>query len=173
MAKTEKAGIGLANGGLLKQYRVLTVDPGVRGTGVAFWLPGNLPGPYYTKAIRADNRLPWLARAEEIVRHYRAVLDTVHPQHVVIEDQEVWLNSAVGAAAANRGDLVKLAQLTGMLVLAARDFGRETALLPVRTWKGQLPKSAVNTRIRRELGEAYPDHVADAVGIGLHLQGLL
>jgi len=88
----------------------------------------------------------------------------------------VYLGSEKGYASSQSGDLIKLCQLTGMLIGALALNGIELNSLNLITpteWKGQLPKEEVDRRIKRILKRKtkYPDHVSDAVGIGLFLQG--
>lgn len=86
--------------------------------------------------------------------------------------------SAVGHAAAARGDLVKLTFGAGFVCgQLRREFGCLIEPIPVNDWKGQLPKSVVIGRIRKILGKdacrklGIKSHAWDAVGIGLYAKG--
>ena len=81
-------------------------------------------------------------------------------------------------ATANSGALIKLSWFVGFLNgLFIPEFV-EFNLIPVNTWKGQLPKHVVQERIERILPELViksmrkmPADVFDAVGIGLYCHG--
>lgn len=150
---------------------LVTVDPGVQGTGLVAWEHGL---PIAAKAVVPKGHGPWLERAQQVVTSFRAFLLCIPARvAVAIEDQSIWEGSAVARTAALRGDIIRLAQLTGMLMQVALQQGATVRLVGVREWKGQLPKAAVHSRIKRILGQRYPEHVADAVGMGLYLRGLL
>ncbi|GAG23731.1 unnamed protein product, partial [marine sediment metagenome] len=51
--------------------------------------------------------------------------------------------------------------------------GSDVVYFTANEWKEQLTKGAVDKRIKRAIGEVYPEHVSDAVGMGLAVQGLL
>ena len=77
-------------------------------------------------------------------------------------------------SAAASGDLFRLTYQVGVLADALdRVFERLPILLSPHEWKGQLDKKALAARIWRALETKYRDHEADAVGIGLHIQGRL
>ncbi len=156
-----------------RRMRVLTVDPGLGGTGLAFWSPGNLPKPYLTGILKANGKKDYLDRAALIVRHFRAYLGSVYPDLVVIENQAVWDDSEEAYASSRKGDIIKLAHLAGMLALAVMEAGKRVEMIAVAKWKGQLPKQAVNSRIKRVTGDVYADHISDAVGIGLSMMELI
>ena len=164
---------------LYRGAAVVCIDPGVGGTGLAFWSSwphADAPAwaPDATEVVRPTYpRAPWLDRAFSCGERVGIFISRCNATHIIVEDQAVW-TSAVGAASAGRGDVIRLAQLAGLILAHARIYGSlRTYLLPPREWKGQLPKAAVAARIRRALGRAYPDHAADAVGMGLYLQGKL
>jgi hypothetical protein len=91
---------------------------------------------------------------------------TVH-----IEFQELWQN-AVSYASASEGNLFKLTYLVGMIAQRIRSrWNLKVVLLSPSGWNGQMNKAAVRSRIVRALNEEYGNHVADAVGMGLSLQG--
>lgn len=155
---------------------LLTVDPGVGGTGWAYWWPKE-EKPETTGVLRAPVLGEWLERVYHIAGEFEELLHgwprVFRPELVVFEDQSIWDDSVAAHAAKRSGGVVKLAQLTGMLACKAMDNGCRVWFCSVRAWKGQLPKRAVQKRIERILGKKYPNHSADAVGIGLYLKGLL
>lgn len=155
---------------------LLTVDPGLGGTGLAFW--DDDPAPYHTAVLKRIPLAPldmeaWLAQAFSITERFGAMVRAYQPVHVAIEGQAIWDNTATAYAAAKRGDVLKLAVLAGMLAGRAYQNGAVVSFLSPARWKGQLPKRTVIARIKRKLGVTYPDHIADAVGMGLYLRGVL
>lgn len=165
---------------------VLFIDPGLKGTGWAFF------PRIYRKAAKKTAGLPaqsgvlhakdgghWIARAEEIRSAFRGVLAAVRPQWVVIEQPMLWLGSATSQASATHakagepGDLFKLAFLVGLLSGVVRDATNANAVLVMpHEWKGQLAKDHVLERLA-DFGLKPKDHEADAMGMGLAAQGVL
>lgn len=162
--------------------RVICIDPGLDkngGTGCAFW-----PFLKHKTAISAatvprkviliqSKTKDWLERTGSIANQFQAFIKDMRADHVVIEGQELWGGSAKSHASASTGALFKLTILTGRLIQIASDAGAITEILQPSKWKGQLSKEAVDERIKRELNKSYPNHISDAVGMGLHLQGKL
>lgn len=96
---------------------------------------------------------------------------------VICEMPQAFLGNAGGMAAAQTGSILKLSVMIGIY---AREFlehsGASFQVVPVRQWKGQLPKEVVIQRIRKYLGEKnckeFKADVWDAVGIGLWAMGV-
>ena len=160
--------------------RVLIVDPGLGGTGLAFWATLRRPSakaipPDDTNLITPKRHKDWLARVWMVEKAFAAYVRTWKPTLVIIEFQKVWASNPVSVAAATGGDLFKLTLLTGVVAAAAHRSGAEVALVLPGEWKGQLSKPATRNRLKRAFGKkgAFADHVEDAVGMGLSLQGRL
>ena len=165
---------------------VLFIDPGLGGTGWAFFglvvtdrgnhTQRGRPVTGYTESgvVRPKGR-QWEGKVADVCAWFRGQLSARAANVVVFEMPEVWLGSATSAAAAGKGDLLKLAFLVGAMAETANVAGcRLPVLISPRDWKGQLPKDAVIRRIRRVIPDATTrDHEADAVGMGLAAQGLL
>jgi len=151
---------------------VVFVDPGLGGTGLAFFR--KLDGPPDAVRQRAGGRGDWRERQFRLALWFAESLSIWQPNEVVIEYPEQF-QSAKSHACVERGDLGKLYALCGMYMLVS--YEQTTGVLPrlvsPNEWKGQLPKRVVDQRIRRTWGQTYPDHVSDAVGMGLAAQGLL
>ena len=159
----------------------VTVDPGLGGTGMAFWQKdfwGQKPYiPFFTHAITAPDKLDWLTRSDIIVEEFQKVL---RPQEYVVT--KVWVEypglhqTAAGHASASKGDIFKLMFLVGRFAQVCYTMRSEFVPLEVNEWKGTMSKEVVIRRISNRLGvshDHFPNHVADAVGMGLHLQGVL
>ena len=167
----------------LKDRSVVIVDPGLGGTGVAHWtsfarldhdkFKGKLP--HETRIIEVKENIDWIGKADMITDRFEKFLKECCPCFAVFENQSVWDSTAAGYAAGKKGDIVKLAQLNGMMMRAAQKRNMNVHLLEVGEWKGQLSKDAVKQRIRIYTGikTDYPNHVSDAIGMGFYLQGVL
>ncbi len=163
-------------------YRVFFIDPGITGTGFAYFPElitqhGNdeKPNePARTGAITPKKASQWQARVQDLCAWLDGLCSLLKPSIIVIEWPEVWGRSAKSMASATRGDLGKLFYLVGGLgEVARRTSPRLPVLISAREWKGQLSKKAVGMRIKRRLNLEYQNHEEDAVGMGLAAQGLL
>ena len=119
----------------------------------------------------------WEERVNWIANYFRTViLGPLSPKLVIIEFPGLWVDAAKSQASAGSGASFKLAYLCGALARDTAERSRaEVMLVSPGDWKGQLKKAVVDERIRRALKRDvdYPDHVSDAVGIGLAMQGVL
>lgn len=156
--------------------RIVTIDPGVKGTGYAVWRGGlywpRLEPPIASGVLSVDRDSSWSIRSAKMLREFYGLCKDYVPNRVICEYPEFFA-SGKGYASAAGGNLVKLAHLVGMFdgacVLSQCPF----SMMPVREWKGQMSKQLVIQRIRKRLGKTYKSHAADAVGIGLHCKGHL
>lgn len=163
---------------------VLFVDPGLGGTGWAFFPQvapkdqKHLASPPDTwGVIRGDDAGEWEARAAYICDQYEAFMEVWKCENVVIEFPGLF-QTGLSFAATQKGDIFKLAYLVGSLgEVSRKKTGRIVVLVSPSAWKGQLKKDIV---VRRIL-QAFPDlgkqkiqnHAADAIGMGLSFQGLI
>ena len=173
---------------------LVTVDPGFEGTGWAYWrklwqgdewnhtMRGAVgPTPQRTGVIRlgkVDKERHWLTRAIIISSNFGGVLQELVNEKgskatVLIEIPEFYAASAVSHAASVKGDLTILTALSGMLLRVAWDCGWSAMCVTPTEWKGQMNKKVLQARIGRILHTVYRDHEADAVGMGMHMAGLL
>ncbi len=154
---------------------IITVDPGISGTGIATWAPDRL-APVYTKSIIIpEPREDWVERmrlmSEEFYQTLKAQQESI--SKVYIEYPKL-MQTASGMASAQRGDVFKLMCFVGVLAAQCWRYNTEFIPLPVNDWKGVLPKGVVAQRVAARLkcsARAYPNHVMDAVGMGLYLKG--
>ena len=163
--------------------RCLTVDPGWN-TGIAYWTGDAEPiihlikEPTKQKKIKIEPiRLNYMfTKFEGLLKVYRTELD-----HVYIEGVQLWSMNAKSLTAGQRGDLFALAYLVGGYISICHRHGLNVRLVyPVtdnkkeRTgWKGQLDGKKLALRIQRVNGKTYPEHIREAVGIGLSIAGIL
>lgn len=160
--------------------RILTLDPGARDMGHAFW--SVLKRGPKVKATMPDSmgtsRLPRGVSWEEAVQHQCNALEALILHHgvqnVVMEFAELWGKSARSQAAATTGNLFKLAFLVGGLYRTASDLVHASPVIVLPTeWKGQLSKTATKKRLLRALGIdglRATEHAIDAVAMGVRIQ---
>ncbi len=182
-AKTQKG----ANGKRLKpvdQYAVLFIDPGITGTGFAFFPEIKCSKKKNATAI---NRLffsgsftpkkssGWQKSSSEIWSWFAGLIATHNPKLVVIEAPEAWLDSSRGLASIRQGDILKLMYLVGGMAEILKSNSMSLPILVLaREWKGQLPKDVMRQRLAKTLGtstmQGINEHEADAIGMGIAAQ---
>jgi len=158
------------------------IDPGIGGTGYAVFRnlqrkwkktrrplkTGMVPPP------DKDHRVSWQHKVVWYSNQLRIELCNYNLTNAYIEMPEFWTRSAKSYASTKQGNLFKLAYLVGAIGdMLYMHHSIIPELLAPSKWKGQLSKSVVDKRIRRAIGKNYPEHVSDAVGIGLSVQGKL
>jgi Holliday junction resolvasome RuvABC endonuclease subunit len=168
---------------------VLFVDPGIGGTGWAFFNQinpirggqngSNIDGIYLidyrsSGVIKVKQNRQWPGKVADVCAEFEGLVQSLKPKIVVLEFPEIWSGNAASMQSAQRGDLFKLAYLIGGLgEIARRSGARMPVLVFPREWKGQLPKDIVIKRIEHVMELKPKDHEADAIGMGLAAQGLL
>jgi len=169
--------------------RILFVDPGLCGTGWAFFEALNTRPERKTKTSSPKEtgvlKIPaskykdgWVQHVQCIAASFRGILAAYKPEWVVLEQPELWASSKSHAATVSKngeaGDIFKLTYLIGAMgLLVHQTIGKTPVLIFPREWKGQLDKGVVIARIEGEIGITPRDHEADAVGMGLAAQGRL
>lgn len=146
--------------------RTLFIDPGLEGTGWAFF--SRKYGPDDSGVIRPIVK-DWKARSIAIANELESRFACNHGVHIGLEFPEMWGSSSRSHASST--DLFELAFLCG--VIYHRITCHSWHFFTVKQWKGQLPKKVVIKRIQKAWGIVPPNHAADAVGMGLAAQGLL
>lgn len=158
--------------------RMLIMDPGITATGYAFWETLVRPGPCMPTAygiqLGTSRRRTWEDRAEALCAWFEALMEHHKPIYVVLEFPGLWASSAKSFASASNGDLFKLTYLVGGFgEIVRRSIMKKPILVTPQQWKGQLSKKIVQKRLEKVLHKEFEDHEADAVGIGLRIQGEL
>lgn len=171
------------------------IDPGVTGTGIAIFRvkqlkkradgkPTRIPIiaeelPRMTKKwyrLRQDDyQSKWMAKVDWYAWQLRLAVANYNLTSAYMEFPEQWGASEKSQAAAQKGDLMKLAFLCGAFAnTLAYAWAVQTTLLFPRDWKGQMSKKVVAKRVRRAIHRVYEsNHITEAVGMGIHLQGRL
>ncbi len=150
---------------------LLAIDPGLSGTGYAFWKTVDEDTPTDVGVIPVLPRsLPFDHRAGIIASYFDGYLIRYPPLTVVCEYPE-FQESAHREMGWRTGDLQKLTFLVG--AIAGRLWRHWFYPVMPHVWKGQLPKNVVAHRIAARLGTEWVQssgvktHAWDAVGIGL------
>ena len=154
--------------------RTLYIDPGLGGTGFAFFTKKGEP-PHCSGVWQAGRAGTLNERCERITKALASIITHWNVERVVIEFPEVY-QSGVSHAATTKGDLFKLVYLIGGMGQVARDLceHHDPDLITPRDWKGQLPKDVVIKRIQKKWPDVLlTNHQADAVGMGLAALGEL
>ncbi len=162
-----------------KGYR-LSIDPGITGTGLAFWREGEwslrLPPCAISIITPPATMRSWEEKEEYVASKVAQVLLKNYVTHVYCELPEYFAD-AHGVMVAKEGNLAKLILVVGMFWEAARHRDIPFHPIPVAQWKGQLPKFVVEERIRRIIPTVVAlqpqSHAWDAIGIGLYAKGFL
>lgn len=149
---------------------LISIDPGLGGTGVCCWRNGKV---YNATTLHGYND-HWIDNAEAIMDQ---ISDFISYDRIPwFVEYPVFMSGAGGRMVAAAGDLGKLTFLTGMICGKILNYDQSLTLVRPFEWKGQLPKDVCERRIRSILGEDFPknklsNHAVDAIGIGLWAQG--
>jgi len=163
--------------------RALFIDPGLVGTGYAYYPELYLSGnkAHFEPPVRFGNVYPkkrsrWELKSQELCAWFDGFTNGIKPNVVIIEFPELWVNSTKSFTATVKGDLFKLTYLIGgMGDIVRRNGVYNLVLVTPMEWKGQLPKKVVESRIKKRFPklENVDDHSADAIGMGMAAQGIL
>jgi hypothetical protein len=147
--------------------RWLSLDPGTRRTGWAYWNDERLVewGLVTAKDIATTS---WWLRSRLMANRVYDLVERLDPAFVLSEFPQEMAGGR-GAVALASGAVRKLAAYVGMLEgrLAAMDVRLE--IVEPMTWKGQVPKPITEKRVRRDypqLPEGLWHDTVDAIGIG-------
>ena len=161
--------------------RLIAVDPGLQGTGVAIFKIGH-PRPLHADVLRshAGRKADWIDRVESIVEQVYELSVEYNVRHAVCEMMEMH-QSPRAQMMWKSGDLQRTLFLVGSMhgQLTGSAGVVHFRVTPPSEWKGQLPKSVTINRINRLLGKGVgvelgiQTHAWDAVGIGLWHMGFL
>lgn len=160
---------------------LVSIDPGLSGTGLAIWPTVKSKFPSSTLILSCnDNRAHWSRRSVRIAHLVTAALKANGARNerlTLAWEVPGYFQSEGGLSSATSGSLVKLCFTAGCIVSSIFEEFEIAKHVPVEvnTWKGQLPKRIVESRIEVILGKracaSLSSHMWDAVGIGLWAQG--
>jgi hypothetical protein len=152
-------------------FRLMSLDPGLRGCGIANYLGGALREAAYVKNPVETGR-GYAAHVGMGRELFQWAMENP-PDHIVIEHPRVY-----PSAAQQKGDPNDLLDLVGVGAAFAAHFSCTVETVFPSDWKGQVPKDIMVDRIRRalspeELATIAPcaaglrHNIYDACGIGL------
>jgi len=155
----------------------ITIDPGCRksggGTGVAVFKEEKLHPVKTFCAVSSQE--DFYDRVElicyDIYTRIEGLKLASANRCIYIEEPE-FFSSFKGLTAASSGSLFKLICFYGALFNELH-VKWDVKPLKINKWKGQLSKDKVAQRVKAITGQEYGGDVCDAVGMGLHLKGLM
>lgn len=153
---------------------MLSVDPGIRGTGLALFEQNN-KYPKVVTCLTPEHKEPWEKRFHWVCTMFEDFLIRHRPGECYLEQPTFFAQSKEGLHAARSGDLVKLSMLAGALYWLAVANSIEVYTVLPSTWKWRNNKSKTHDKIRSllpALTKRYNEHEYDAIGIGLFAQHL-
>lgn len=165
------------NSNSIKLNRVMTVDPG-DNTAWAIWNRRTLPetGMFVLdkKIIKVEDQFKYMwEKFEDLISGFNF-------NKVYIEGVEVYTGSLKSKTASvkRKGQkipsLFKLAFLIGGYCRICTENYVDFEIINFSQWGGQMPPNAVQAQIRHLLNTEFESqHIYDAVGMGLYLQGKL
>lgn len=145
---------------------IMTIDPGIAGTGWAIFDNDTLE---YSGVLTPPKALDWQHKMNWLIISLKLIATKKLPgkKIKIYVEMPAMFGSAKGQVTASSGALVKLTLLVGQIM---REFSAE--VLPVNEWKGQLSKQIVEKRVKDFLpGCTAKSHAIDAIGMGLYLTG--
>jgi hypothetical protein len=157
---------------------MVAIDPGLQGTGLAFW-QGDRLVPTAVAVVVASNRKGGpVERGRDIAAQIavwtgRQSYETIH--HITIVCELMEMHHSARARMMWQGDLQYTLVLSG--IIAGYMMPCEFQFVKPSEWKGQLPKSVVERRLTQRLGAktcrrlGIRTHAWDAVGIGMWARG--
>jgi hypothetical protein len=148
--------------------REMFVDPGLN-TATSVWQDENLVN---THLDQVQAGIDHEEQMTVLFCRFRPLLQTVVPSFVQIEGVQRF-GGLTSETASLRGNLALLAEIVGGYCALCFVEGIEFEIILPTEWKGQMNKRILGARVKRAMGKVFPNHVADAVGMGLKKYGRL
>lgn len=153
--------------------KFLTIDPGMT-TGWAYWGNKTLPEVGEFEISKEYNTLN--KKFGYLWAQFDVLLKSKHPLKVYIESVEYYKFSAKSEVSVASGSLFTLAYLIGGYCNLCFENFINFQLIPFKEWGGQLTPKAVQAQVnlltKKDWGN-IPEHVYDAIGMGLYIKGKL
>jgi hypothetical protein len=155
---------------------LLSIDPGTRGCGCAWWAGEELLHARYVPGASGKGETgpgEWLATVSAVEAASGEVLDGLRPDVVLVERMQVYTRGK-----GDPRDLLALSAIGGGLF---RAFGDAAPVGPLpREWKGQVPRDVMGSRVEQKVRDrgwwsrvteptrkTQLNDVMHAVGLGL------
>lgn len=162
---------------------LLTMDPG-DNTALVFWSDMKKPVEDFFVHLTPKQKKLSIAERQQLltdqIEKKMQSLKYFYPGEkfkFIVEGVNLWGADTKSNAAAQRGDLFRLAYIVGGMVNTFQKvFGElgEVDIISVQSWKGQLPTPTLIKEVERYTGaEPKNEHVACAIGIGMNYFGKL
>lgn len=142
-------------------WAVMFKDPATKNTEILS--SGTIEAPTEYKGADLVERLAWMVSEVDDLGVASQDVDAI-----VIECPEPW-GAYKSMASSRSGSLQMLTLLVGAITCWAIDMvgAKNTELIKVSQWKGQLPKHVTQRRMESKYHTRFKtDHEADAVGLG-------
>lgn len=114
--------------------------------------------------VDGEASLEWVARVDEVVKFVMDKATSVGADEVYIEMPSTY-GGGKGGVASNSGAVMKLAFCVAAVRGALIAGGFTAVLLPVVKWKGTLPKTVTQLRVKKHWGVIGDHNEIDAVGM--------
>jgi hypothetical protein len=152
---------------------ILYIDPSFNTCGFATFDDKHKPLGCWQKTFTGK----FTQRIDEIVKYFSDLflsdLPSLQYDAVVMEMPDVWTRKTPQGRSKNVTSIRKLDYAIGTIYAVSKLSGVKCYLVPVRIWKGKMPKSFSKARARREFGKKVPEHASDAVDLGLMVSTFL
>ena len=151
----------------------LFIDPSINSMGWALWKSKTHLCPDNVGLLHSPDLL-WHYKAIWMAKRIFRIINNNNVDLVCCE-MPTFFGTLKGHSANSTSAIYKLSTLVGMITYVSREC--HIKLVTPTMWKGQLPKSIVESRIIKILGKEnctqFKADIWDAVGIGLWSKGLL
>lgn len=163
--------------------KLLSIDPGLNGTGCVLWLNGQPIAARVFHPLASQIKLD-LSESDELVKRARNLANEIRfwaqrviqyplPRLTVVIEFPEHHESLKGRTARVTGSIDRLTFLIGVMAGVWTSWAQWDIRMPrVRDWKGQLPKDVVTKRMIKRYGVPLVvklnvrSHAWDALGIG-------
>lgn len=151
----------------MPKVNFISIDPGITCCGFSFFVDGLLHKSGFIRGKGAT----WLDRVDYVIDRIEELTTSIpSAQTVAIE-----LPQAMGTAASNGNSIIKLMGFIMAVRERLKGNGLIIVTIPVRSWKGSVPKHITELRVRRRHPEwcGTDSNECDAIGIGDYYLSIL
>lgn len=155
--------------------KLIAIDPGLRCSGVAFFVNGKLERAFLARGSKAAGTQAWLDMAKAIKQECIEYAEIDKFDELVLEFPQVYRSKYQKG---DPNDLLQLAAVVG--VIAATGFYTKINYFLPREWKGQVTKEITEARVKKKLSKEelgrieltknkkLNTNIWDAIGIGIY-----